>query len=321
MKLVIQIPCYNEAKTLPAVVRDLPRQVAGFDAVEFLVVDDGSSDGTAEIATSLGVDHVLRLGSNRGLATAFTRGIDEALRLGADVVVNTDGDNQYCGADVERLVAPLLENRADMVIGCRPIVDHPEFGRLKKALQLLGSFTLRRISMTEARDAASGFRAFSREACQRLYLHSRFSHCMESLIQAGANGLRVASVDVRVNPATRPSRLFGSTLQYLYRSTATIVAMFVLYRPGRFFTWLASPFLTIALGLGLRFLYLVYWTADARYGRTYLPSLILLAVCSVVGFLLLALGILGELTKAQRRLAEEQVYLLRKTTPPGASSA
>ena len=309
MKLIVQIPCYNEAATLPATVGDLPRSIPGIDKIEVLVIDDGSTDGTPEVARSLGVHHVLSLGSNRGLARAFARGIEHAVALGADIVVNTDGDNQYRGEDIAELVKPIVENRADMVIGCRPIVDHPEFGVIKKGLQLVGSWALRQISTTTVRDAASGFRAFSREGCQRLFIHSKFSYCMETLIQAGTIGLRVDSVDVRVNATLRPSRLVKSIPDYVYNSGMTIVSMFVLYRPGRFFASLAAVFLALAFGLGVRFV--STWPHDP--GRTYLPSLILLAVCALTGFLLLLLGIVGELIRAQRRLTEENLYLLRKS--------
>ena len=311
MKLIIQIPCYNEASTLPATVSDLPRSIPDIDTIEVLVIDDGSTDGTPEVARSLGVDHVLSLGSNRGLARAFARGIEHAVALGADIVVNTDGDNQYRGDDIAALVKPIIDNRADMVIGRRPIMDHPEFGAIKKGLQLLGSWTLRQISRTTVRDAASGFRAFSRETCQRLYIHSKFSYCMETLIQAGRIGLRVESVDVRVNATLRPSRLVKSIPDYVYKSGMTILAMFVLYRPGRFFASLAGVFIAVAFGLGVRFIYKVY-VVPLNPGRTYLPSLTLLAICALTGFLLLLLAIVGELIQSQRRLTEENLYQLRK---------
>lgn len=311
-KLIIQIPCFNEEKTLPEVIADLPSKVEGFDVVEYLVVDDGCSDRTVEVARALGVHHILCLGNNRGLATAFGRGVQYALEHGADVLVNTDGDNQYAGVDIAKLVGPILENKADLVVGCRPILDHPEFGAVKKLLQTIGSWTLRLISKTTVRDAASGFRAFSRECCQRLYVFSKFSYCMETLIQAGNSGLRVASVEVGVNPKTRDSRLFRSIPEYLYKSGATMLTMFVLYRPGRFFAIVASVFLAIAAVLGLRFLYLVYWVAHPDPERTYLPSLILLAVCALTGVLFLGLGVIGELLKAIRQLQQEVLFQQRR---------
>ncbi len=312
MKLIIQIPCFNEEKTIKETLADIPRKIAGIDQVEVMIVDDGSADRTVAVARECGVDHIVSLGSNRGLATAFRRGTEYALAQGADILVNTDADNQYCGADIPKLVEPILKHEADLVVGCRPIADHPEFNPAKKMLQMAGSWTLRQISKTTARDAASGFRAFSRETLQRIFIHSKFSYCMETLIQAGNSGIRVASVDIRVNPKTRESRLFKSIPQYIKKSGGTMLAMFVLYRPGRFFSFCASPFILAALVLGIRFLYLIYGITAAQPGRTYIPSLILLAVCSIIGTLLIALGIIGEILKAQRRIAEENLYLQRK---------
>ncbi|MDI6774401.1 MAG: glycosyltransferase family 2 protein [Verrucomicrobiota bacterium] len=313
MKLIIQIPCFNEVKMLPEVIRDLPRMIESIDAIEFLVIDDGSTDGTAEKARELGVHHVLSLGTNRGLAQAFLHGIRYATEQGADIVVNTDGDNQYAGGDIPKLVEPILKNRADMVIGCRPIVRHPEFGAVKKFMQLAGSWALRRLSGLSVEDAASGFRAFSRQACFKFNLYTSFSHCAESLIQAGHLGLRVASAPVRVNPKTRDSRLFRSIPQYICRQGATMLMMFVLYRPGAFFFSIGSVWLAVAVGLGLRFLYLVYGgPAHVSAGRTHIPSLIFLAVCATQGFLLWALGIVGELIRFHRRVAEENLLLARE---------
>lgn len=312
MKLIIQIPCLNEEKTLPETIRDIPREIPGIDKIEIMIVDDGSTDRTVEIARQLGVDHIVRLGSNRGLATAFRRGIEYALAQGADIVVNTDADNQYCGADIAKLVQPILRHEADLVVGCRPIADHPEFNAAKKILQRLGSWTLRQISKTTVKDAASGFRAFSRETCQRIFIHSRFSYCMETLIQAGNSGIRVDSVDIRVNAKTRESRLFKSIPQYIKKSGSTMLVMFGLYRPGRFFGCLAVPFLGVSLFLGVRFLYLIYWMDSHDAGRTHLPSLILLAVTMIIGSLLLGLGVVSEMLKAQRRVTEETLYLQRK---------
>lgn len=313
MKLIIQIPCFNEENTLPQTIRDLPKNIPGIDAIEILVVDDGSTDGTAEVARAAGAHHVLRLETNRGLARAFSLGVERALALGADIVVNTDADNQYCGGDIAKLVKPILQRQADLVVGCRPIDEHPEFSLLKKTLQKLGSWTLRAISKTTVQDAASGFRAFSQEACMRLYIHSKFSYCMESLIQAGNSRLRVASVDIRVNPQTRPSRLFKSIPEYVTKSGSTMLAMFILYRPGRFFGIAGSISLAAAVGLGFRFVYLIYLNPPLVPTKVYhIPSLILAAILANIGVMLLALGIIGELIRSHRALTEENLYQMRR---------
>jgi len=309
MKIIIQIPCLNEEATLPAVLRDLPRSLPGIDCIEFLVVDDGSTDRTVQVARENGAHHVISLGSNRGLGRAFPAGIAKALQLGADIVVNTDADNQYNASGIPALIAPILANRADLVVGCRPIVDHPEFGPLKKLLQRLGSSILRALSGTDIRDAASGFRAFSRAACMRIFVYSRFSYCMETLIQAGTSGIRVVGVDIEVNPSTRPSRLFKSIPEYVIKSGTTMLAMFVLYRPGKFFAVLAAIPLLGAFLLGLRYILNVYCYPVPE--RTYIPSLILTAILGMIGILLLSLGVIAELLKAQRKLTEENLYLLR----------
>ena len=311
MKLFIQIPCLNEEATLPATIADLPREIPGIDEIEYLVIDDGSTDRTVEIAKKCGVHHILSLGSNRGLATAFRLGVDYALANGADIVVNTDGDNQYQGADIHLLVRPVLESRADIVVGSRPIVDHPEFGNTKKLLQLAGSYVLRAISKTTVHDAPSGFRAFSREACLRIFLYTKFSYCMETLIQAGNNGLRVTSVDIRVNPKTRDSRLFSSILQYLWKTGFTMVSMFVLYRPSRLFVSLSMLFGLPAFFLGCRFIYLVYFLDTTDPQRTHIPSLLLMTVLALCSFILIVVAILAELSRTQRRLTEETLYQSR----------
>ena len=311
MKLFIQIPCFNEEATLPQTLADLPKQIDGIDEIVVMIVDDGSTDRTVEVAREHGVTHIVSHGTNRGLAAAFSSGRDYALAHGADVLVNTDADNQYCGADIGKLVGPILANRADIVVGCRPILTHEEFSPLKKFLQLCGSWALRRISKTTVRDAPSGFRAFSRDALQRIFLHSRFSYCMETLIQAGAAGMRVVSVDVRVNPKTRDSRLFKSVPEYLRKTGATMLTMFVLYRPGAFFTLLSAPFWAFSLFLGCRYLWLVY-VAKLVGTRFFLPTLVLLLLCATIAFLLDVLAVIGTLLAANRRLAEEEVFLLRK---------
>ena len=316
MKLVIQIPCLNEEATLPATIRDFPREVPGFSSVEFLVIDDGSTDRTVSVAEKSGADHVLSLGSRRGLAFAFQRGIEHCLALGADVVVNTDADNQYCARDIPRLVAPIVAGQADLVVGCRPIISHPEFSFLKKILQVVGSWTLRLLSQTNVRDAASGFRAYSRETCMRIFLYSRFSHCMETLIQAGNSGMRVGSVDVQINAQTRPSRLFRSIPEYVLRSAATILNMFLLYRPLELFLSLSILLFASAGALALRFIYFIYFLNTLEFGRTHLPSLILMATLIILGGLNAALGLIGLLIRNQRRLLEETLFLLRKNKQP-----
>jgi glycosyltransferase involved in cell wall biosynthesis len=310
MNLFIQIPCFNEEKTLPDVVRDIPKTISGIDQIEIMIVDDGSTDKTIEIARSLGIRHIVALGTNRGLATAFKRGTEYALSHGADILVNTDGDNQYFGGDIAKLVQPILNNNADVVVGCRPILEHKEFSPVKKILQLLGSWTLRKISKTTVRDAASGFRAFSRETLQRVFIHSRFSYCMETLIQAGNSGLRVASVDIRVNPKTRESRLFKSIPQYIKKSGGTMLAMFILYRPAAFFTLCSIPAWLVTFFLGLRAIILAKYLSVPI--KQFLPSLILLIITSSIAFLLLLLALIGNLMRAQRCLTEEVLFYERK---------
>lgn len=311
MKLIIQIPCLNEANTLAATIADLPKKIPGIDIIEYMIIDDGSTDDTVKVAKECGVHHIISHGSNRGLATAFTSGRDYALEHGADILVNTDADNQYYGPDIALLVQPIIENKAEIVVGCRPIVKHPEFSPIKKLLQLCGSWALRKISKTTVRDAPSGFRAFSRQAMERIFIHSKFSYCMETLVQAGTTGMRVASVDIRVNPKTRESRLFKSIPQYLKKTGGTMLAMFLLYRPGAFFAYLSIPFFLLSTVLGVRFIVLTYFISSGA-DRTYIPSLILLAISAFAGFALLLLGIVGNLFRSQRRLAEEQIYLTRR---------
>ncbi len=301
-KLVIQVPCLDEEATLPATIAALPREVEGFDVVEWLVVDDGSTDRTADVARELGVDHVVRHARNRGLAAAFTTGLDAALRAGADVVVNTDADNQYSAASIPDLVAPVLAGEADIVVGERPIEAIPEFSWAKKRLQRIGSWVVRRFSGTDIADAASGFRAFSREAALRLQVFGRHTYTLETLVQAGVEGLAVASVPVGVNPPTRESRLVKSSAQYVRRSAAAIVRAYVLYRPMRFFFWLGLvPFL-FGVGLGVRWLAL-FWLEDEYRSR--LPSLVTAAVCVLVGVQVWAIGFLADLQSATRRLQSD----------------
>lgn len=311
MKLFIQIPCYNEANTLPAVIRDLPKEIPGIDKIEYMIIDDGSTDNTVDVAKSLNIKHIVEHKTNRGLAVSFWDGVEYALRHGADIVVNTDGDNQYFGGDIAKLCTPIIESKADMVVGNRPIRNHNEFSAVKKILQFLGSWTLRRISKTTVRDAASGFRAFSKETCWRIFIHSKFSYCMETLIQAGNSGLRVTSVDIRVNPKTRESRLFRSIPQYIQKSGGTMLAMFILYRPAAFFSICSIPFWLFSIGIGSRALFLA-WTTEGGLIRHHLPSLLLVVIAALIAIMFDALAIIGDLMRAQRRLTEEVLYLERK---------
>ena len=318
-KLIIQIPCFNEAHTLPNTLKSIPTIFNGVDITEILVIDDGSSDNTSEVAKTNGAHHVIKLERNSGLGYAFKMGLRSALELKADVVVNTDADNQYCAQDIQKLIDPILSGKSDFVVGCRPIFSHPEFNIIKKGLQWLGSFVLRIMSKTDVPDAASGFRAYSRETCMKLNVYSHFSHCMETLIQAGNAGMIVTWAKIRINPSTRPSRLFKSIPQYLFKSGLTILEMSSLYSPGRFFTILSTFFLLPAFLLGTRFIYLTYFVSP-QPDKTYLPSLILVSLLGMAGIILLTLAILGELLKTHRRLNEEILYETKVLSFPKTKS-
>ncbi|TVR21861.1 MAG: glycosyltransferase family 2 protein [Ilumatobacter sp.] len=300
--LIIQIPCLDEEATLPATVADLPTRVDGFDVVEWLVIDDGSSDRTSAVARELGVHHVVRHTRNRGLAAAFLTGLDAALRAGADVIVNTDADNQYSGASIPALVAPVTGGRADIVVGERPIESIPEFSWVKKRLQRVGSWVVRRFSGTEIADAASGFRAFSRDAAMRLQVFGRHTYTLETLVQAGVEGLAVTSVPVEVNPPTRESRLVRSSGQYVRRSAQAIVRAYVLYRPLRFFFVVGLvPFL---VGVALVVRWLVLFGVDDVY-RSRIPSLLTAALFVLVAVQVWALGFVADLQAASRRIQSD----------------
>ena len=301
MKLVIQIPCYNEAATLGTTLRELPRTVPGVDRVEWLVIDDGSTDATADVARAHGVDHVVRLPTNRGLARAFMAGLDAALRAGADVIVNTDADNQYCAADIPALVAPVVEGRADMVIGARPIADIAHFSPSKKLLQRLGSRVVRLASNTRVPDAPSGFRAFSRAAATQLNVFSSYTYTLETIIQAGQKGMTVLSVPVRVNADLRPSRLVRSVPQYLRRSALTIGHIFLIYRPFRFFLGLSLVCFLPGFLIGVRFLF-EFWRGR---GQGHVQSLILASMLVIAALLFFMLGLLADLISVNRRLLED----------------
>ena len=308
MKLIIQIPCYNESETLPLTIGDLPKTVPGFNSIEYLVIDDGSTDGTAQIAESLGVHHIVRLPRNRGLAAAFEKGLQTAVQLGADVIVNTDGDNQYPGRYIADLVKPILAGEADVVIGNRQVETIPHFSKIKVFLQKLGSRVLRWSSGTDVPDATSGFRAFSREASLRLVIFSTYTYTLETIIQAGKMGLNVASIPIETNPKLRESRLIRSIPVYLARSSVTILRIFLMYEALRTFITLGSlPFIA---GWILVFRFLYFFTIGE--GQGHIQSLILASILILVGFLIFLLGLLGDLIARNRRLMEEMVFRVRK---------
>jgi len=319
-RLIIQIPCYNEEASLPVTLAALPRRVEGFDAVEWVVVDDGSADATAEVARRHGADHVVSLGYHRGLAAAFMSGIDACLMRGADVIVNLDADNQYCAADIPALVAPVLRAEADIAIGARPIESIQSFSRAKKLLQSLGSWAVRSLSGASVADAPSGFRAFSREAALRLKVFSAYTYTLETIVQAATCGMRILSVPVRVNPPLRGSRLVRSTAGYVARSLATLCRIYFLYRPFHVFAGLAVLPLTAGAFLTGRWLYLNWYEYPAT-GRLHIPSLIVAVLNLALGAGLLLAGILAELQAVNRRLLEEVRYLERKRALSGGEGS
>ena len=302
IKLIIQIPCFNEEHTLPQTIADLPREVPGVDVVEWLVIDDGSSDRTVEVARSLGVDHVVSHGRNRGLAAAFMTGLDACLRAGATVIVNTDADNQYRASSIPDIVGPILSGDADMVVGERPIKDVDDFSRSKKALQRLGSSVVRRFSGTGVRDAASGFRAYSRDAAMKVQVFGRYTYTMETIVQAGWNDIAVASVPIGVNPKTRESRLVKSTSRYVLRSASAIVRSFALYKPFRFFFIIGAVPFVLGLAVLARWL-LLYLFEDEYTSRV--PSLLGGFLLIVVAAQIWAVGFVADLQAANRRILED----------------
>src|SRR6476620_11145383 len=313
-KLIIQIPCLNEAATLPATLADLPRVVAGIDVVEVLVIDDGSRDGTAEIAKACGADHVVRLRRNKGLAAAFMTGIDAALKAGADFIVNTDADNQYAAHEIPKLIAPLLRGEADIVIGDRNIAELEYMSWRKRQLQRLGSWVVRQVSNTSVPDTTSGFRAYTREAALRMTIVSEVSYTLESIIQAGKKRMAIAHVAIATNPRTRESRLFDSVVSYLKRSGATIVRIYAMYEPLKIFTYVAIVLFGAGFAISLRFIY-HYFTSFTGGGR-YLQSLIYAAVLMIVGFQVLLIGLLADVISANRKLLEDLLYRVRMMELP-----
>jgi glycosyltransferase involved in cell wall biosynthesis len=301
MKLIIQIPCLNEAQTLHIALADLPKQIPGIDTIEVLVIDDGSRDDTVAVARKNGVHHVVGFRQNQGLARAFMLGIESCLERGADIIVNTDADNQYNGADIEKLVRPILDGQADFVIGARPIDTIEHFSPIKKFLQRLGSSIVRRVSGTDVVDAPSGFRAVSRDVALMLNVFNSYTYTLETIIQAGQRNMTVVSVPIRVNGDLRPSRLVRSIPNYIKRSMVTMFRIFIVYQPLKFFLTVSLFPLTVGLMIGGRFL----WYFFAGNGNGHVQSLIFAAVLLIVGFLTSLLAILGDLLSVNRRLLEE----------------
>ena len=301
MKLIIQIPCYNEAETLGLTLAALPRQVPGFERVEWLIIDDGSQDQTVQVAQRQGVDHIVRHSRNLGLARAFSSGLSACLRQGADVIVNTDADNQYDARDIPALTAPVRAGEAELVIGSRPIEQIAHFSPLKKRLQRLGSLIVRLASGTQVLDATSGFRAISRSAAQRLIVFNNYTYTLETIVQAGQHQMAIATVPVRVNPDLRPSRLMRSIPSYIWLSTVTIVRIFVIYRPFRFFASIGALLFGLGFLIGLRFL----WFYASGSGSGHVQSLILAAVLLGMGFQTILVAFLADLLAANRKLLED----------------
>jgi len=308
MKLIIQIPCYNEEQTLPETLRALPREIPGIDVLEWLIIDDGSSDRTVEVAREHGVHHIVRHPKNLGLARAFISGLDQGIALGADIIVNTDADNQYCADDIPLLVAPILNGEADMVIGARPILNIEDFSFIKKRLQQVGSWIVRKASKTDVVDAPSGFRAISRKAAMRMNVFNEYTYTLETIIQAGRNGMSVVSVPIRVNRTTRPSRLVKSILSYITRSGGTILRILMTYRPLRFFFMLGSVPFGLGLIIGLRFIYF-YIIGD---GTGKIQSLILASLLISLGFLFFILALVADLISVNRQLLEKLDWRIRQ---------
>ncbi len=299
-KLIIQIPSFNEEETLLTTLNDLPKSINGIDEIQVLVINDGSTDRTREIALEWGAS-VIDIKPNKGLANAFRTGLNQGLKMGADIIVNTDADNQYCASDIAKLVAPICEGNADIVVGARDIFKIKEFSPVKKILQKVGSAVLRHLSSTNVLDAPSGFRAFSRQAAMRLNVFDNYTYTMETLIQAGAKELRVVSVPIKVNPQLRKSKLVKNIFDYIYQSMKTTIRMFIVYRPFRFFITLSGLVGLLGFTLVCRFLYF-YFQGD---GNGHIQSLIFAAVFLISAVILVIVAIIGDLLSINRKLLED----------------
>lgn len=317
MKLIIQIPCYNEAQTLEIALNDLPKQIDGIDEIEYLIINDGSQDNTVEVAKNWGVHYVVNFKTNKGLAKGFMAGLDACLRNGADIIVNTDADNQYCGEDIEKLVRPILNGESDIVIGERPIDKTEHFSPLKKRLQHFGSWVVRKASKTDIPDAPSGFRAYSREAAMRMNVINEYTYTLETIVQAGRNKMACTSVPIRTNGELRPSRLFSSMFGYVKKSMLTIVRAFMMYRPLYFFSVIGSLISIVGIGLGVRFLYFLV----IGQGNGHTQSLILASMMIILGVMTGIVGLQADIISGNRKLLEDIQYHVRKLDYDGVKEA
>ncbi|GHS95117.1 glycosyl transferase [Synergistales bacterium] len=309
IKLIIQIPCYNEEKSLPTTIGALPRHIDGVDKIEFLVIDDGSRDDTVNVARRLGVDHIVSLKKNSGLAVAFVDGLDACLSLGADIIVNTDADNQYCADDIEKLVRPILDGQADIVIGARAVENTEHFSWLKKKLQRLGSRIVRYASNTDIPDAPSGFRAFSRDAAMRINVISEYTYTLETIIQAGRRHMAIISVPIRTNAPMRESRLFKSMWQYIKRSMLTIIRVFTMYKPMTLFMITGVLFFAAGFLIGLRYLLYLFF---AESPGAHVQSLLLSVAFMLIGVQTVTMAMLADLISANRKILEDVQYRVKK---------
>lgn len=308
MKLIIQIPCYNEAETLEVALNALPKHIDGIDKIEYLIIDDGCRDNTVEVAKNWGVHHVVSFAQNKGLAKGFMAGLDACLRNGADIIVNTDADNQYCADDIPKLIEPILNRQADIVIGERPIDDTEHFSWTKKKLQHFGSWVVRKASNTDIPDAPSGFRAFSREAAMRINVINDYTYTLETIVQAGRNRMAIMSVPVRTNPELRKSRLFHSMFGYVKKSMLTIIRALMMYKPLYCFTLVALIPSIIGFGVGIRFM--IFYCRGMGNGHT--QSLMLACTLIIIGFITFVIGMLADVIAANRKILEDVQYHLKQ---------
>lgn len=308
MKLIIQMPCYNEETTLAQTVADLPKKIEGIDTIEYLIINDGSTDDTVDVAKDIGVHHIVNFTSNKGLARGFMAGLDAGLHLGADIIVNTDADNQYVGDDIGKLVHPILTGQAEIVIGERPIDDIKHFSRLKKRLQRFGSFVVRVASGTSVPDAPSGFRAYSRDAAMRINVINSYTYTLETIVQAGVNKTAIMSVPIRTNPETRESRLFKSMWGYVKRSATIIVRSYIMYRPMKFLGTIGIIFFITGFLISARFMILLMVGTPGQH----IPSLILSSLLMMLGVIIFVCGILADMTSVNRKLLEDINYRIKK---------